>query len=112
MAPTDESPPPPDTLASGSSPEPGTARHPSGEAERRQITGRAGIVGLGTLASRVLGLVREQVLAAMFPRAATDAFFVAFTIPNVLRQLLAEGAVQTAVLPVLTEVREQQGERE
>ncbi len=83
-----------------------------GEVERRQITGRAAIVALGTLASRVLGLVREQVLAAAFSRAATDAFFIAFTIPNVLRQLLAEGAVQTAVLPVLTEVRERQGEAE
>jgi len=83
-----------------------------GEAERREITGRAAIVALGTLVSRVLGLVREQVLAAMFSRAATDAFFVAFTIPNVLRQLLAEGAVQTAVLPVLAEIRERRGEAE
>lgn len=83
-----------------------------GEAERREITGRAAIVALGTLTSRALGLVREQVLAAMFSRAATDAFFVAFTIPNVLRQLLAEGAVQTAVLPVLAEIRERRGELE
>jgi putative peptidoglycan lipid II flippase len=42
----------------------------------------------------------------------TDAFFVAFTIPNVLRQLLAEGAVQSAVLPVLGKTREQGGEAE
>lgn len=83
-----------------------------GEAERRQITGRATVVALGTLASRLLGLVREQVLAGMFSRAATDAFFIAFTIPNVLRQLLAEGAVQTAVLPVLAELRERRGEEE
>lgn len=83
-----------------------------GERERRQITGRASIVAAGTLVSRLLGLVREQVLAATFSRAATDAFFVAFTIPNVLRQLLAEGAVQTAVLPVLAETRERQGEQE
>ena len=67
------------------------------ETERKKITGRAGIVAAGTLFSRVLGLVRDQVLAAIFSRAATDAFFVAFTIPNVLRQLLAEGAVQNAV---------------
>ena len=57
-----------------------------------------------------MGLVRDQVLAALFSRAATDCFFVAFTIPNVLRQLLAEGAVQNAVLPVLAKTRETEGD--
>jgi putative peptidoglycan lipid II flippase len=56
----------------------------AGELERQKITGRASVVAAGTLASRLLGLGRDQVLAAMFSRAATDAFFVAFTIPNVL----------------------------
>lgn len=88
---------------------------PSGEAqnvgaELRRITGRAGVVASGTLVSRVLGLVRDQVLAATFSRAATDCFFVAFTIPNVLRQLLAEGAVQNGVLPVLAKTREAEGD--
>ena len=81
----------------------------AGEQERRGLTGRAGIVAAGTLGSRVLGLVRDQVIAAAFTAATTDAFFVAFTIPNVLRQLLAEGAVQNAALPVLEKVREQSG---
>lgn len=81
-----------------------------GERERRRITGRAAVVALGTLASRVLGLGRDLVLAAAFSRAATDAFLIAFQIPNLLRQLLAEGAVQTAVLPVLAKTREQEGE--
>jgi putative peptidoglycan lipid II flippase len=84
----------------------------SQQAEQRQITRLAGVVASGTLMSRVLGLVRDQSIAAFFPRAVTDAFFVAFTIPNVLRQLLAEGAVQSAVLPVLSQIREQQGEAE
>jgi putative peptidoglycan lipid II flippase len=79
-------------------------------AERGRIAGQASIVAAGTLLSRLLGLVREQVLAAFFTRGETDAFFVAFLIPNVLRQVLAEGAVQTGVLPVLAQVREQQGE--
>jgi putative peptidoglycan lipid II flippase len=79
------------------------------KSERQAIATRASIVGLGTLVSRLLGLVREQVLAAVFARAATDVFFVAFLIPNVLRQVLAEGAVQNGVLPVLTEVKEKQG---
>jgi putative peptidoglycan lipid II flippase len=79
-------------------------------AERRALTSRAGLVAAGTFVSRILGLGRELVLAALFTRAATDAFLLAFTIPNTLRQLLAEGAVQTAVLPVLTRTREEEGE--
>jgi putative peptidoglycan lipid II flippase len=70
--------------------------------ERSRLVRRAGIVGAGTFASRVLGLVREMVLAALFSRDATDAFFAAFTIPNALRQLLAEGAVSSALVPVLS----------
>lgn len=77
--------------------------------ERQAIASRASVVGLGTLSSRLLGLVREQVLAAVFSRTATDVFFVAFLIPNVLRQVLAEGAVQNGVLPVLADVKEKQG---
>ncbi len=80
------------------------------QTEKRAIAGRAAVVAAGTLASRVLGLVREQVLAATFTAAVTDAFFVAFLIPNTLRQLLAEGAVQNGVLPVLAKVREEEGE--
>ena len=78
--------------------------------EQRAIVNRAGVVALGTLSSRVLGLGREQVLAAMFTRLETDAFIIAFMIPNLLRQLVAEGAVQTAVLPVLAASRETAGD--
>ena len=74
----------------------------SGDEERKKLVGRAGVVGAGTLASRVLGLGRDMALAAVFSREATDAFFVAFTIPNALRQLLGEGAVSSAVVPVLS----------
>lgn len=79
-------------------------------AERAKIRGRAAIVAAGTLFSRLLGLGRDLVLAAAFPRAMTDAFLLAFQIPNLLRQLLAEGAVQNAVLPVLSQLREREGE--
>jgi putative peptidoglycan lipid II flippase len=71
--------------------------------DRAKLVGRAGIVGAGTLVSRVLGLARDMVLAAIFTREETDAFFVAFTIPNALRQLLGEGAMSSAVVPVLSE---------
>lgn len=70
--------------------------------EERKLIKRASIVGAGTLASRILGLGRDMALAAMFTRNETDAFFVAFTIPNALRQLLGEGAVSSAVVPVLS----------
>jgi putative peptidoglycan lipid II flippase len=48
-------------------------------------------------------------LAAVFGRQETDAFFVAFTIPNALRQLLAEGAVSSAIVPVLTKTLTEEG---
>ena len=67
--------------------------------EHQKIAGRAGIVALGTLLSRLLGLGRDLMIAATFTRASTDVFFVAFAIPNVFRQLLAEGAVQNARTP-------------
>ena len=82
----------------------------AGRRERRALAGRAGIVGAGTLVSRLLGLVRDTTLAALFTRAQTDAFWVAFTIPNALRQLLGEGVTSSAVVPVLSEVRAKEGE--
>ncbi|MCU0684179.1 MAG: murein biosynthesis integral membrane protein MurJ [Polyangiaceae bacterium] len=80
------------------------------EGERRAIARRAGVVGAGTLASRVLGLGRDVAMTAVFPVAATDAFWVAFLLPNMLRQLLAEGAMTSAVVPVLAEARERGGD--
>ncbi|MBL8608005.1 MAG: murein biosynthesis integral membrane protein MurJ [Myxococcales bacterium] len=79
----------------------------TGEEERKKLAGRAGIVAAGTLLSRLLGLARDVVLAAVFSRDATDAFFVAFTIPNMLRQILGEGAVSSAVMPVLSKKLEE-----
>ncbi len=65
-------------------------------------------VGGFTLVSRILGFVRDLVFAQVFgASAATDAFFVAFKIPNFLRRLFAEGAFATAFVPVLTEYRTQ-----
>ena len=67
------------------------------------------IVGAMTLVSRVLGLVRDMVLARLFGAdAAMDAFFVAFKIPNFLRRLFAEGAFSQAFVPIISEYREQQ----
>lgn len=61
----------------------------------------------GTFVSRVLGLVREMAIAWAFgASAATDAFWVAFRIPNFMRRLFAEGSFSVAFVPVLTEVKE------
>ncbi|HKQ68537.1 MAG TPA: murein biosynthesis integral membrane protein MurJ [Polyangiaceae bacterium] len=87
-----------------------TSPKTSGESERRALAGRAGIVGGGTLVSRLLGLVRDQTLAALFSRGETDAFWVAFTLPNALRSLLGEGAASAAVVPVLAKVKATEGD--
>jgi putative peptidoglycan lipid II flippase len=70
----------------------------------QQVMGALGSIGAATLASRVLGFVRDMIVALAFGAGpVTDAFFVAFRIPNILRRLLAEGALSTAVVPVFTE---------
>ena len=70
-------------------------------------------VGGNTLISRVLGFVRDMVLARVFGASAgTDAFFVAFKLPNFLRRLFAEGAFSQAFVPVLAEYRETREARE
>jgi putative peptidoglycan lipid II flippase len=73
------------------------------------VTRNAGIVAAGTLVSRVLGAVRDAVLAATFPVAVLDAWIVAFTIPNALRALLAEGAVTSAFIPLYADAKAKEG---
>ena len=65
------------------------------------------VVGTMTMTSRVLGLVRDIVIASFIGATANaDAFFVAFKVPNFLRRLFAEGAFSQAFVPVLAEYRE------
>ncbi|MBN8508516.1 MAG: lipid II flippase MurJ, partial [Burkholderiales bacterium] len=71
----------------------------------------ASTVSILTLASRITGLVREQLIAAAFgASAATDAFNVAFRIPNLLRRLFAEGAFSQAFVPILADARVREGD--
>jgi putative peptidoglycan lipid II flippase len=71
----------------------------------------ASTVSLLTLVSRITGLVREQLIAASFgATAATDAFNVAFRIPNLFRRLFAEGAFSQAFVPLLGATREREGD--
>jgi putative peptidoglycan lipid II flippase len=70
---------------------------PTDERSNRLNTKAAGIIGLAVMCSRLLGLLREQIFAALFGGGmAMDAFTAAFRIPNLLRDLFAEGALSTA----------------
>lgn len=69
-----------------------------------KIAKSAGTVSIAVMCSRVLGLVREQIFAGMFGAGlAYDAFVVAFRIPNLLRDLFAEGALSAAFITVFTD---------
>lgn len=66
-----------------------------------------------TLLSRITGVIRDMLIARYFgASAATDAFYVAFRLPNMLRRLFAEGAFQQAFVPMLSDVKAAKGEKE
>jgi putative peptidoglycan lipid II flippase len=81
--------------------------------EKRQIARAAGLMSVATFVSRVLGYIRDMIFALYFGATGfSDTFFAAFRIPNLLRELFAEGSMSAAFIPVLTEYREKQGEEE
>ena len=70
-------------------------------------------VGSMTFASRLLGFVRDTLIARVFGAGVlTDAFIVAFRIPNFLRRISAEGAFSQAFVPVLAEYKQQRSQDE
>ena len=70
-------------------------------------------MGIATFFSRILGLVREQVFAYIFGAGnETDAYNIAFRIPNLLRDLFAEGAMSASLVPNFTQVRTEDGDRQ
>ncbi len=72
--------------------------------EKVRVAKAAGVVGLATLVSRVMGYARDMVMSWAFGTGlAADAFYVAYRIPNLLRELLAEGSMSAAFIPVFTE---------
>lgn len=82
--------------------DPGTDSPPHSPSSDR-LAHAAGLAGIATLTSRILGLVRDQVLAALFGAGdEMDAFLVAFRIPNLVRDLFAEGAMSAAFVPTFT----------
>jgi len=80
-----------------------TATAPSTVNQSDRIAQAASVAGAATLTSRILGLVREQVLAALFGAGnEMDAYLVAFRLPNLVRDLFAEGAMSAAFVPTFT----------
>ena len=81
--------------------------------ERRRIAKAAGLMSIATFISRILGYVKDMILAGLFGATGiADTFFVAFRIPNLLRELFAEGSMSSAFIPVLTEYQTKHGVEE
>ncbi len=72
--------------------------------ERRAVAAAAFVFGLGTLASRILGLIRDRMTAQYFSPEVRDAFAVAFRLPNMFRRILGEGALSVSMIPVLVDL--------
>jgi putative peptidoglycan lipid II flippase len=78
--------------------------------ERKRIAKAAGLMSIATFISRILGYVKDMILAGLFGATGiADTFFVAFRIPNLLRELFAEGSMSSAFIPVLTEYQTKHG---
>lgn len=76
-----------------------------------QVARSAGVVSIAVMVSRIFGLAREQVFAAFFGASmGYDAFLMAFRIPNLLRDLFAEGALSAAFVSVFSQYLTQKGE--
>ena len=80
---------------------------------REKIARAAGIVGGATLLSRIFGFLRDMIVAQLFGAGtSTDAFFVAFRIPNLLRRLVGEGSLTVSFVPVYSEYLSQRSREE
>lgn len=89
------------------------AEKPTPPAQQASVAKSAGIVSIAVMFSRVLGLVREMVFSRLFGAGFLyDAFLIAFRIPNLLRDLFAEGALSAAFVKVFTDYQINKSERE
>ncbi len=81
--------------------------------ETHRISRAAGVIGSATFLSRILGFIRDIALANLFgAHAAADAFYIAYRIPNLLRELFAEGSMSSAFIPVFTEYHSTKSQKE
>ena len=90
-----------------------TALSKTSLSENHSLVKAAGVIGVATFSSRILGFIRDMVLARLFGATpAADAFYVAFRIPSLLRELFAEGSMSAAFIPVFTEYHSLKSKRE
>jgi len=81
--------------------------------EKSKIARSASLMSLATLISRILGFIRDMVIARYFGASGlADTFFAAFRIPNLFRELFAEGSMSSAFIPVLTEYETKKGKQD
>lgn len=86
---------------------------PDHKDSHRSILKSTSIISLGTLSSRILGFIRDIIFAKLLGTGfRADAFFVAFRIPNLFRDLVGEGASNSAVVPVFSEYLEKKDKQE
>lgn len=91
-------------ISKKSSPKPTAQAHTQAAGERKAVAAAAFVFGMGTLASRILGLIRDRMTAQYFSPEVRDAFVVAFRLPNMFRRILGEGALSVSMIPVLVDL--------
>lgn len=113
MTDKEQTPPASETPESLAEPAADEAVQPESATKQTSVARSAGIVSIAVMFSRVLGLVREMIFARYFGAGFLyDAYVVAFRIPNVLRDLFAEGALSVAFVKVFTDYQINKGEKE
>lgn len=81
------------------------------EKQKQSVIRSALSMAVGTFSSRILGFLRDAVMFAMFPRSVTDAWVVAFRLPNIFRRLMGEGSLSPSFIPIYVEARTHSPER-
>src|SRR3984885_16027040 len=90
-----------------------TTLNPQRTVQSEQVARSAGIVSIAILMSRIPGLFREMVMAHKFGAGfAYDSFLLGFRIPNLARDLFAEGALSSAFVPIFSQTLAQKGRKE
>src|SRR3712207_4358735 len=84
---------------------------PKKSQQKQSVIRSALSMAVGTFSSRILGFVRDAVMVHLFPRGVTDAWVVAFKLPNVFRRLLGEGSLSVSFIPVYVDARAESEER-
>jgi putative peptidoglycan lipid II flippase len=86
-------------------------QQPSKPVQKQSVIRSAMSMAVGTFSSRILGFVRDAVMLGLFPRGVTDAWVVAFRLPNLFRRLLGEGSLAVSFIPVYVDARAHSKER-